>query len=268
MPFRAIAYENISNARRKLDAPRASLRRLIVVLGAENPGGPLQSGGWTQGPRRALRPRAVVLPTRGFRGRPTCAPLADRPCADADGGSPLRGQLSILMDVYWGSPPANHLAPTCSCLGRVQVDHLLKDHSQTRRLLGCGCPAPTPQACVGTAAAEGPRTAAPPAPFAGAVPRGRSQCPPPSPARSANPRTVGPPAAARAGAAPSQRVSRAHGTPSPQLLARGARVRNSRCREPVPGGPGGRIARRDRDSRGDQAKCMTTILVSVISSTA
>lgn len=63
-------------------------------------------------------------------------------------------------------------------------------------------------------------------------------------------------------------ASRAHGTPSPQLLEGGARARNSRCRDPVPGDPGGRIARRGRDWRGDQAKCMTTILVSVISSTA
>ena len=47
----------------------------------------------------------------------------------ADGGSTLRRQVGILVDVHSVLLPENCLARTFSFLGRVRVDNLLKDHS-------------------------------------------------------------------------------------------------------------------------------------------
>ena len=46
-----------------------------------------------------------------------------------DGGSTLRRQLGILMDVHSGLLPGNGWRNTISFLGRGRVNNLLKDHS-------------------------------------------------------------------------------------------------------------------------------------------
>ena len=46
-----------------------------------------------------------------------------------DGGSTLRRQLGIPMDVHSGLLPANWLVRTLSFLGRARLDNLLKDHN-------------------------------------------------------------------------------------------------------------------------------------------